>query len=77
MTEGEIKYADTIGLSILFCLQQKKKYIKEPKKKQKLIWNTDARNRTWAVCVRVRYRSLYTIAENLMNLLIIISNNIA
>ena len=24
MTEGEIKYADTIGLSILFCLQQKK-----------------------------------------------------
>ena len=76
MTEGKIKYVDTIGLSILFCLQQKK-YIKEPKKKQKLLWNTDARNRTWAVCVRVRYRRLYTIAENLMNLLIIISNHIA
>ena len=80
MTEGEIKYADTIGLSILFCPRQKKKYIKEPKKKLKLIRNTDARNRTWAVCVRVRYRSLYTIAEILMNLLIgglIISNHIA
>ena len=36
----------------------KKKYIKKPKKKQKLNWNTEARNRTWAVCVRVRYRSL-------------------
>ena len=55
----------------------KKKYIKEPKKKQKISWNTDAWNRTWAVFVRVRYRSLYTIAENLMNLLIIISNHIA
>ena len=41
MTEGGIKYADTIGMSILFCLQQKK-YIKEHKKKQKLSWNTDA-----------------------------------
>ena len=76
MTEGGIKYADTICLLILFCLQQKK-YIKEPKKKQKLNWNTDAWNRTWAVCVRVRYRSLYTIAEILKHLLIIISNHIA
>ena len=55
---GGIKYADTIGLSILFCLQQKKKYIKKLKKKQKINWNTAARNRTLAVCVRVRYRSL-------------------
>ena len=76
MTEGGIKYADTIGLSILFCLQQKK-YIKEPKKKQKLSWNTDARNRTWAGRVRVRNRSPYTIADILRNLLIIISNHIA
>ena len=37
--------ADTIGLSILFCLQQKKVY-KKPKKKQKINWNTDARNQT-------------------------------
>ena len=76
MTEGGIKYADTISLSIFFCLQQKK-YIKEPKREQKLNWNTDARNRTWAVCVRVRYPSLYTIADILMNLLIIISIHIA
>ena len=57
--------------SVNFILSTaKKKYIKEHKKKQKLSWNTDARNRTWAVCVRVRYHSLYTIAEILMNLLI-------
>ena len=44
MTEGGggIKYicledADTIGLSIFFCLQQKKYVGKKPKKKQKLI----------------------------------------
>ena len=67
----------TIGLSISFCLQQKKKYIKKPKKKQKLNWNTEARNRTWAVCVRVRYRSLTPLQKFLMNLLIIISNHIA
>ena len=53
MTEGELFFfcledADTIGLSIFFCLQQKK-FIKKPKKKQKLNWKTDARNRTWAV----------------------------
>ena len=53
-----------------FVYSKKKKYIKEHKKKQKLSWNTDAWNRTWAVCVRVRYRSLYTTAEILMNLLI-------
>ena len=69
--------ADTIALSILFCLEQKKKYIKKPKKKQKLSWNTDARNRTWAVRVRVRYRSPYTIAEILKSWLIIISNHMA
>ena len=40
-----------------YFVYSKKKYIKEHKKKQKLSWNTDARNRTWAVCVRVRYRS--------------------
>ena len=38
MTEGELNIfwedADTIGLSIIFCLQQKKVY-KKPKKKQK------------------------------------------
>ena len=60
-----------------FYLSTAKKYIKEPKKKQKLSWNTDARNRTWAVCMRVRYRSIYTIADILMNLLIIIANHIA
>ena len=49
----------------------KKKYIQEPSLK------TDARNRTWAVCVRVGYRSLHTIADFFMDLLIIISNNIA
>ena len=38
-----LEYADTIGLSIFFCLQQKK-YLE--KKKQKLDSNTDARNRT-------------------------------
>ena len=54
-----------------------KKVFKKSKKKQKLNWNTDARNRTWVVCVRVRYRSPYTIEEILMNLLIIISNHIA
>ena len=27
----------------------KKKYIKKPKKKQNLNWDTEARNRTWAV----------------------------
>ena len=48
---GGIKYicledADTIGLSIFFCLQQKKYVEKKPKKKQKLDWNTEARNRT-------------------------------
>ena len=53
-----------------YFVYSKKKYIKEHKKKQTLSWNTDARNRSWAVCVRVRYRSLYTIAEILMNLLI-------
>ena len=62
-----------ILLSILFCLQQKKVY-KKPKKKQKIDWITDARNRTWAVRVRVRYRSRYTIAAILKYLLIIISN---
>ena len=30
---GGIKYADTISLSILFCLQQKQ-YMKKPRKKQ-------------------------------------------
>ena len=59
-----------------FVYSKKKKYIKEPKKKQKISWNTDARNRTWAGRVRVRYRSLYTIADILMNLLKIISNHI-
>ena len=68
--------ADTIGLSILFCLQQKK-YIKKQKKKQKLNWNTDAWNRTLFVRVRVRYRSPYTIAEILKYSLIIISNHMA
>ena len=48
-------YADTIGLPIYF-VYSKEKYIKEPNKKQKLSWNTDAWNRTWAVCVSVRYR---------------------
>ena len=38
---------NTIGLSILFCLRQKVN--KKPKKKQKLNWNFDARNRAWAV----------------------------
>ena len=45
-----------------FCLQQKN-YIKAPKKKLKLKWNTEAQNRTWSVCMRVRYRSFYTIAD--------------
>ena len=41
-----------------FVYSKTKIYTKKPKKKQKLNWNTEARNRTWAVCVRVRYRSL-------------------
>ena len=53
-----------------YFVYSKKKYIKEHKKKQKLSWNTDAPNRTWAVCVRVRYRSRYTIAEILIKSLI-------
>ena len=48
-----------------------------PKKKQKLNWNTDTRNRTWAVRVRARYHSPYTIAEILEILLIIILNHMA
>ena len=63
-----------------YFVYSKKRYIKKPKKKQKLNWNTEARNRTLAVCVRVRYRNItpfMTIAEILMNLLIIISNHIA
>ena len=71
-----LQFLDTIGVSIFFCLQQKKVY-KKPKKKQKLNWNTDTRNRTWAVRVRVRYHSPYTIAEILENLLIIILNHMA
>ena len=53
----------------------KKKYIKKPKKKQKLNWNPDARNQTWAIRLRVRYRDSYTIAEIFKILLIIISNH--
>ena len=60
-----------------FVYSKKKKYIKKPKKKQKLNWNTEARNRTWAVCVRVRYRSLTPLKNFLMNLLTIISNHIS
>ena len=44
MTEGNsifcLEDADTIGLSIFFCLQQKS-IQKKPKKKQKLNWNTE------------------------------------
>ena len=77
-----------VGLNILFgrcryfcsvniLLYTAKKYIEKPKKKQKLNWNTDARNQIWAARVRVRYRSPYTIAEILKKLLIIISNHMA
>ena len=68
MTEG--------GLNILFgrcryywsvnilLSAAKKKYIKKTKKEAKN--KLDARNRTSAVRVRVRYRSPYTIAEILI-----------
>ena len=82
MTEGEL---NTLfgrcryywSVNILLSTAKKKVYKKKPKKKQKLNWNTDAQNRTWAVRSRVKYRNPYTIAETLMNLLIIISNHMA
>ena len=50
-----------------YFVYSKNSILKKPKKKQKLNWNTDARNPTWAVCVRVRYRSRYIIAEFFKN----------
>ena len=50
-----------------------KKHIKKAKKEAKI----KLEYRTWAVRVRVRYRSPYTIAEILKNLLIIISDHMA
>ena len=65
------------SVNILLSTAKKRIYKKKPKKKQKLDWNTDTWNRTWAVRVRVWYHSPYTIAEILEKWLIIISNHMA
>ena len=54
---GGIKYVDTIGLSILFCLQQNKNISKAYKEaKTKLEYRSSESN--FGRRVRVRYRSL-------------------
>ena len=53
--EGGIKYFVWKMQILLVCqyyyVYSKKKVYEKPKKKQELNWNTDARNRTWAVHV--------------------------
>ena len=49
MTEGELNMQILLVCQYHFVYSKKKKYIKKPKKKQKLNWDTEARNRTCAV----------------------------